>query len=134
MLQENIQDGPRTYPLYHNPKSIVLGGADNYTRFYVITTNISKRPPSTQQPNKALLCISSFKASGLPSILLALDLSIARLDRRPNPKTGLFDDLYFVEVREELEKAKSQPWKEQLDSAIHRLHAIQVEAHMAGIW
>ena len=116
----------------------------------------SKTPlpvPPSPTASQALLRIEflcSEKNTGdIAAAVKALELGIARIDRRPALNRNPFNDVYFIELQDSrarlantnggdadedvIESGKS-PWNNRVESAIERVNAIGGEVKLLGIW
>ncbi|KAJ6455806.1 Prephenate dehydratase-domain-containing protein [Mycena sanguinolenta] len=114
---------------------------NNFTRFHVLTLtqDIELPPPAYPAPSQThcLMRLSArrdvtSRAPPINQILAALDLTVSRLDRRPQLNSSFpFCDVYFAE----LEKGEAHsPWNSDVEKAIGRVKALGVEAELLGIW
>jgi len=110
----------------------------NFTRFYILTaTRETELPPPPCPAPTQMRCLVRLLSQRAPApsitqILTALNLTVSRLDRRPQLESLLpFDAVYFVE----LEKGDSStPWHSDIEQAIARVQALGEEAELLGIW
>jgi hypothetical protein len=124
----------------------------NFTRFYILSTCLSpKNVPSPKEasPMRALVRLSSPPVMSIPAtppsppitrLLLAINLLIIRLDRRPSVDPLPFHDVYLVELQQEVVSRDSihqdagQSWIEEVQAGLQRVKTIGGEATLLGIW
>ncbi|KAF7359540.1 Prephenate dehydratase domain-containing protein [Mycena sanguinolenta] len=113
----------------------------NFTRFHVLTAtqDVELPPPAYPAPSQThgLVRLTARRdvtprAPPINQILAALDLTVSRLDRRPQLDSPFpFCDVYFAE----LEKGDSSAsWHSAVEDAMKRVKALGVEAELLGLW
>ena len=68
----------------------------------------------------------------LSSLLRALDLPIAKIDRRPSDGLVPFLDFYFLEVRNEHDSRGAVWWSDKVAGGIERVRALGGHAQILG--
>lgn len=122
----------------------------NYTRFLILTKNRAVEIPTRFLA--APCCSALFRivvgssisndqktyGDGLMDILKLLDkeMSITRIDRRPNPKAALFHDIYFVEVKKLFSVSFPDivAWAAEVDKIVQIVRQAGGEVDVIGIW
>ena len=110
----------------------------NYTRFLVLsrmqTLDLELKIPADLSGRASALVrigLSEFGQS-LSSLLRALDLPIAKIDRRPSDGLVPFLDFYFLEVRDEHDSRGAAWWHDKVASGIERVRALGGHAQILG--
>ncbi|KAJ7721074.1 Prephenate dehydratase-domain-containing protein [Mycena maculata] len=109
----------------------------NFTRFFVLSAaedgELPPQPIPVPSPTRCLLRLSSGKGNVGPAItqlLVALAMTVSRLDRRPQLDSEVvFHDIYFAEL-----ERRDATWPSEIENAIERVRASGGDAHLLGIW
>ncbi|KAK1219948.1 prephenate dehydratase [Marasmius sp. AFHP31] len=127
----------------------------NFTRFYVLAKDSKTTLPVPPSPttSQALLRIEfrcrERNVGDVAAAVNAIELGIARIDRRPALNRNPFNDVYFVELQdsrpllantnggdadEDGIGSGKTPWNSRVESAIQCVSAIGGEVKLLGIW
>ncbi|KAF9265870.1 PDT-domain-containing protein [Marasmius fiardii PR-910] len=115
----------------------------NYTRFYVMAKDVRTVLLVVSLRARALLrtyctvgTTAERNAVDIANIIKALEIPIARIDRRPAHDGKPFNDVYFIELRDSSyhPENKATGWDEQVDRAMDRVRATGAEVTLLGLW
>ncbi|KAL0577336.1 prephenate dehydratase [Marasmius crinis-equi] len=128
----------------------------NYTRFYVMAKNRKTTLPvvPVTPVSHALVRIHfgcpENNPGDITAAVKALELGVARIDRRPALNRTPFDDVYFVELRDSQARYANTngvdaggdigrmngktPWHERVEEAIERVRVLGGEVKLLGLW
>lgn len=126
----------------------------NFTRFYIVTGNRDLVLPNHEPcQDRALLRLSTMtttraaELNGSPisslaisRLLLVLNMTVIRIDRRPKVNTTAFEDVYFIELQKPPVSSvtvgtnRGNPWLSELEEAIARVRNVGGDAVLLGVW
>ncbi|KAG7086436.1 hypothetical protein E1B28_002390 [Marasmius oreades] len=115
--------------------------SSNYTRFYVMAKDARAAlptPHNTPHAHALLRVDSNAESNGgdIANVIKALEIPIARIDRRPASNGKPFNDLYFIELRDSSCPPNGYPtkWDEKVQDAMERIRAAGAEVKLLGLW
>jgi prephenate dehydratase len=137
ILQEGIEEG-WLVTLFHWLDLTV--GIGNYTRFLILKKNRDDTVPMLFKADPCYRAIFRiYIDTNLGRVFeFFADMTITRIDRRPNPKAAPFHSIYFLEVEKgtmlSISTYTYESWAATVDSTAQSVKQAGYNADVIGIW